>query len=78
MSALPQGRGVGKGSIVDDGIGITAVIREHITGDHGIGLEWVGSGGIGTQPGGFINIGAVRVEPELVELSQASASVEWS
>jgi hypothetical protein len=44
---------------MDDGIGITAVIREHVAGDHRVRLELVGSGGISTYPGGYIDIGAV-------------------
>jgi len=44
---------------MDDGIGITAVIGKHVAGDYGIWLELVGSGSVGTQSGGFIDIGAV-------------------
>ena len=62
---------------MDDGVGIATVVGEHVAGDHRIRLEWVCSGGIGTQSGSFIDIGAVCVESELVELSQTSASVEW-
>ena len=44
---------------MDDGIGITAVIREHIVGEHDIRGELVGSGGVGAQACGYIGIGAV-------------------
>ena len=63
---------------MDYGIGITAVIREHVTGDHRIRLELVCSGGVGAQPCGFIGIGTVGIKAKLVELSQAGANVEWS
>lgn len=54
---------------MDDGVGITTVVRKHVAGDHRIWLEWVGSCGIGTQSGSLIDICTVGVEPELVELS---------
>lgn len=44
---------------MDDGVGVTAVIGEHVAGDHRIRSELVGSGSVGTQPRGFIDIGAV-------------------
>jgi len=44
---------------MDDGIGITAVIGEHVTGDHRVRLELVCSGRVGTQPSGGIDVGAV-------------------
>ena len=66
MSMFPQRWGVEKGCVMDDVIGITAVISEHVTGDHRVRLEFVGSGCIGALPSGFINIGTVGVEPELV------------
>lgn len=63
---------------MDDGIGIIAVIREHVAGEHSVRSELISSGCISTQPGGVIDIGTVRVKPKLVQLSKTSANVEWS
>ena len=62
---------------MDDGTGVRTVIGEHVVGDRRIWLELVGEGILGTSSGGFIDVGAVRVEPKLVQLSQARASAEW-
>ena len=44
---------------MDDGIGITTVIGEHVIGDHHVRLELVCSGSVGTQPSGGVDVGAV-------------------
>jgi len=44
---------------MDDGVGIAAVIREHVASDHRIRLKLVGSGGVCTRPCGLIDICAV-------------------
>ena len=44
---------------MDNGVGITAVIREHVADDHCIRSELVGGGNVSTQSCGFIDIGAV-------------------
>lgn len=63
---------------MDDGVGIAAVIREHVASDHRIRLKLVGSGGTCTRACGLIDICAVCVESKRVKLSQTSANVEWS
>jgi len=63
---------------MDDGIGIAAVIREHVIGDHRVWSELVCSGGIAAQPCGLVVIGTVGIKSKLVELSQTGANVEWS
>jgi len=63
---------------VDDGICVSAIIGEHVVGDRHIWSELVCSGSAGTRSSSYIDIGAVRVESEFVDLSQTSASVEWS
>ena len=61
---------------MDNGIGITTVIGKHVIGDHRVRLERGGGGGVGAQSGGGVDVCAVRVESELVHLSQTSANVE--
>ena len=61
---------------MDNGIGIAAVIGKHVIGYHQVRLEWVGGGGVGTQSSGGVDVCAVRVESELVQLSQTSANIE--
>lgn len=67
---------VGKGRIADDGVGKTTVVEIHVAGDYRVRLEPVGKGGAGTQSSGVIDLGAVRVDPEPVDLSEASVSIE--
>jgi len=62
---------------VEDGVGVVTVIREHIVGNHRIRLEWVGKSSASTQSSGFVDIGAMRVDSEFVELSQTGTRVEW-
>ena len=62
---------------MEDGIGVIAVIGRDIVGDHRIRLELVGDSLGTTQSGGFIDIGAVRVESESVGPSQTRARLEW-
>ena len=62
---------------MDDAIGVSAVIGDHVVGDRCVRLELVCNGIFGTHSRSFTDVGAVRVEPEPVELSQTGASVEW-
>lgn len=61
---------------MEDGIGMIAVIGKHVIGEYFVRLEFVGSGNAGARSSRFVDIGAVRVEPELVDLSQAGVNVE--
>ena len=53
------------------------VIGEHVVGNHRTRLEWVGKNSVSTSPSGYVDIGAVRADPESVDLSQTGVRMEW-
>ena len=61
---------------MEDGIGVITVIGEYVVGNHRRRMELVGEGSASTQSSSFVDIGAVRVESEFVELSQTGVDVE--
>jgi len=62
---------------VDDGVGVITVIGGHVACNHLVRLEQIETVRLATQSSCFIDVGAMRVESELVESSQTGVNVEW-
>ena len=58
-------------------MGIVTVIGWHVVSDYLVGPESVASMYAATRSISFVNIGAVPVMPELVDMSQTGVNAKW-